>query len=524
MDSGTSAARAEALDLIRVSDSVRRHLLPVSLLALTAAGLTALISRQAPPTYQASSSMVAVRSDSGNSLIDNTLVTAPTLPTGALQEALGSPEVLREIRQGLPSTTLSPAERLDLNRRLDQSRQQEGRSLTLISRLDEQRNGVYEVQARASTPGAASAFADATVRALMAWDTRRATASVTRARQSVEQRLAAITAQLGGTPRLTDRADLVASRAVLARDREQLRVLEQAAVGTLTRVGSARQPTEPSSPSPLRDALVAGVLSVLLLLPLAVLRDLARRRVRLVDDLHALNLPVLTVLPRFRPAVWHGGISSALQDARVQRQAAFLRVGSLALLPRQPLQVIAVSGVRRGDGATTVAALLAASLADWGSRVLLIEAGPLSSAQPRLWRARSDGASHPVPVAPRVDLWRQPALARLVAPPEADALREGWRQQYDVVVLDCPPAAEVADTLTLMAGASGVLLVTSAGSASQQELRQTLERARLVSANVLGFVLNRAGTGAQTLGRVPGLPATPGVSDTRPSEALPRLP
>ena len=84
MDSGTSAARAEALDLIRVSDSVRRHLLPVSLLALTAAGLTALISRQAPPTYQASSSMVAVRSDSGNSLIDNTLVTAPTLPTGAL--------------------------------------------------------------------------------------------------------------------------------------------------------------------------------------------------------------------------------------------------------------------------------------------------------------------------------------------------------------------------------------------------------------------------------------------------------
>ena len=102
--------------------------------------------------------------------------------------------------------------------------------------------------------------------------------------------------------------------------------------------------------------------------------------------------------------------------------------------------------------------------------------------------------------------------------------REGWRQQYDVVVLDCPPAAEVADTLTLMAGASGVLLVTSAGSASQQELRQTLERARLVSANVLGFVLNRAGTGAQPLGRVPGLPATPGVGETRPSEALPRLP
>ncbi|WP_189069839.1 P-loop NTPase [Deinococcus radiotolerans] len=517
------------LDLRRISHSVRRFLIPVGIVAATVAGVTLLSSRRAPEVYQATSSMVAARSDTGNTVINNALVTAPTLPTGALQEALGSPEVLRDIQNRLNAAPLGQAEQLDLRRRLLRNAQPDGpRSLKLVSRLDEQRTGVYEVLARAATPAAARAFADATVTALMAWDTQRATDSVTRARESVERRISALDTRLNGTNQ-SGRADQLDLRAQLVRDREQLRVLEQAAVGSLTRVGTAQLPTEPVSPTPMRDALVAGLLSVMLLLPVVVVLDLSRRRVNLIEDLDALDLP-LTVLPRFKRTVLGGGLGPALRHAQVQQQAASLRVGVWAQLPGPQLRVVAVSGLRRGDGASTVAALLAAALAEWGSRVLLIDTDPLGAGQAGLWRARTEAATHPVAVAPRVDLWRQPSLPRLsVEPRKLEALQAEWAQQYEFVILDCPPAGEIADTLLLMARASGVLLVTAPGTASQDNLLRALEQVRLVAARVMGVVMNRGPVSARPAARrgvdvaawAAGDAATPEVA---PTEALSRLP
>jgi Mrp family chromosome partitioning ATPase len=65
------------------------------------------------------------------------------------------------------------------------------------------------------------------------------------------------------------------------------------------------------------------------------------------------------------------------------------------------------------------------------------------------------------------------------------------RRQYDVVLIDSPPALAVTDAVIIGSIADGVVLCFRAGQVLREEVRACRERLTRADVRVLGAVLNR---------------------------------
>jgi capsular exopolysaccharide synthesis family protein len=106
-----------------------------------------------------------------------------------------------------------------------------------------------------------------------------------------------------------------------------------------------------------------------------------------------------------------------------------------------------------------------------------------------------DDALSPVPGSD--SLWT--LGARAISPNPAELLsgnrmREVFdtlKENFDVIIIDSPPALPVTDAVILTAYADAVLLVVAAGQTRRNELKRTAEKLAQANAPVLGIVLNK---------------------------------
>lgn len=92
----TLPSRVQDLDVGTYLRVLRGAMVPILLGALALAALAFVYSRSRPPVYRATASLAALPTSSGNSVINNTLVSAPALPAGVVGRALRSPDVTRD--------------------------------------------------------------------------------------------------------------------------------------------------------------------------------------------------------------------------------------------------------------------------------------------------------------------------------------------------------------------------------------------------------------------------------------------
>jgi Mrp family chromosome partitioning ATPase len=71
-------------------------------------------------------------------------------------------------------------------------------------------------------------------------------------------------------------------------------------------------------------------------------------------------------------------------------------------------------------------------------------------------------------------------------------LIQGFRQVFDVIVLDCPPVMAVSDASIVANAATSVVFVVGAGSTSREGAQVALKRLASVKVRVVGAVLNKA--------------------------------
>lgn len=96
---------------------------------------------------------------------------------------------------------------------------------------------------------------------------------------------------------------------------------------------------------------------------------------------------------------------------------------------------------------------------------------------------------HALTLGPRGD-----DTARLLATPAFAALVQELRSRFDVVLIDTPPSATLADAMQIAGLSDGVLFVSRAGKASRRVVRHTIGRFRSVGAHMLGTILNDVST------------------------------
>ena len=257
--------------------------------------------------------------------------------------------------------------------------------------------------------------------------------------------------------------------------------------------------------------MVLGVLMGLFLANLtALLLEMQDRTLKTIPELkQRFGYQVLGIVPLDILQDSQGGIvvqrepdSFASEIYRmIQTNLKFLA------LKRQPKVILMTSSVP-GEGKSTVAANLAAAMAQLGRKVLLIDGDLRKASQHHLWQIDNksgvkDVIAHKMPLAnvvmqpmKQLDILTAGTIApnplALLDSPEMSELVANARKDYELIVIDAPPLAVTADVLTLSKLADGIVFVSRPGVVEQESAelaKETLANANL-SQQVLGMVIN----------------------------------
>lgn len=224
----------------------------------------------------------------------------------------------------------------------------------------------------------------------------------------------------------------------------------------------------------------------------ALLTGRADRRLH-GDEWDELPAPVLVRVPNSRSAPRNAPMGPERADPQIAD--AFAALGARVLLDRsgEGAHIVIVSSARSGEGKSTVAANLAAGLAQGGRRVVLLDADMRRPTQAEIFpqlRSRP-GLSQILMGATQVE------HALTLAAPNLAAIGSGPRQSNastllasiafrtlverltgicEVLVIDTPPVLAVADALAIAPHAQQVLLCARVGTSNTEEIEQAHAR------------------------------------------------
>lgn len=313
----------------------------------------------------------------------------------------------------------------------------------------------------------------------------------------------------------------VAELAKQVRDRESAAASGQPAAPAIPRLSlvpldAATVPTQPASPG-LALATIFGLAGGLLLAyASALLRNHLDRRLRTADDVERLSsLPVIAGLPveaklkgdrgsATGAVAKPGGVGQSPAFAESLRE---LRTNLAFLDVDNPPRIIVVSSSVSGEGKSTVAANLAATMAAAGEKVMLVDGDLRHPSLAMMFDVVPGvGVTDILTGKAEVDEVLQqrddmPNLSILGAgriPPNPSELLSSHAMKHLInslaqrgtVIIDAPPLLPVTDAVLLSRIADGAIVVVRAGRTTTDQLRKALGNLRKVNASILGTLVN----------------------------------
>lgn len=383
-----------------------------------------------------------------------------------------------------------------------------------VSARVEAQSNLIIIQASSHNPRLAQAEANAVANADVAYVRDQERARFAAAASQLRSQLASVQHSS------TDQAE----RAAYADQIARLKSLVKFAQGAQVTEG-ARLPKNPTSPNPVRDSILAGLVGLTLAVIIAFLRSALDRRVRSARQIQ--RELGLTLLGRIGASAMGRAAASKSGRRRMTPEdlEAFriLQSNLEYLAPGRELKSIAVTSPLPQEGKSTVAAALAFTSYWTGRRTLLIEADlrrPSIAArtgipsEPGLHELLTESATlsqvvHRMPISPQskngdrpdielpesVSLDVIPAGSKPQLPAEllgseafAELLKEA-AQYYDMVILDTAPLLPVADTLKVLPRVEAVLVCVRVGRTRGEEIRATRDALEHLPERPAGLVL-----------------------------------
>jgi capsular exopolysaccharide synthesis family protein len=277
------------------------------------------------------------------------------------------------------------------------------------------------------------------------------------------------------------------------------------------------------APTPVRNAVLALLVGLILGVAVALLRNTLDRTIRTEDEIErALALPLLARIPTDRRA--RAKEQLAMLEERSNYSAEAFRILRTNLeLANIDLQarVLLVSSATSGEGKSTTAANLAIAIGRAGRSVALVD---LDLRRPTLatyfgfggrpgvtdvLQGRLNVASALAPVrlpTPDPSMSRRSQMAGRISvltagtPPASNPgelisserlapMLDELREQFDVVLVDTPALLEVGDAMRLMSEVDGVVVVVRMGTVDTRGLKELARNLETVPTPKLGFVV-----------------------------------
>lgn len=413
---------------------------------------------------------------------------------------------------------------------------------------------VVEVTVRSGDPRTAQILADAYIDAYVSTRREQAIDSLEAAGEQLQATVDELQAQIDAmSADLPQRQTLIDQQAKFNERLDQLQIDAALTTGGASVVQSADLPTDPVEPRPLRTAVLAGFVGLLLGLGAAFLVDYLDDSLRRTEDIEALTgVPVLAVVP-VEPPPDNRPIAISEPNEFAVEVYRGLRTSVQFLGLDKPLRVIQVTSSVPGEGKTTTATNLAVVLSQAGFQTVLVDA---DLRRPRVHEVFNvplrPGLTDTLVASEAVEmalnhldrLHLVPAGSMAPNPSEMlssnrfEALIKNLASRYQYVIIDSAPVLPVADAIALSRAVDGVLVVGEANRTSRRTLSEGLGRLEQVGAPVIGFVLNRAAerssqgygygygytykahSAAGPTTPIPSSPAVTTTSDGRPAERV----
>lgn len=305
-------------------------------------------------------------------------------------------------------------------------------------------------------------------------------------------------------------ADEVQARDLRARA-DQLTTLAALQTGNAELVQPAEVPTTAVSPKPTRNTLFGFVLGGLIGALLVLLFERLDRRIKEVGDLERIyQLPVLAAVPESK--AYAGFDQERIAGTGVEGEAfRLLRARLRYFNVDHQIKSVLITSAAPSDGKTTVSVYLALASARAGARVLFVEAdlrrpvlagkvgcrpapglaevlGHVTSIEDATQEFALEAASGSLDILTAGA--NPPNPSELLESSTMRELMRTFQDEYDLVIVDSPPLAIVADAIPLIAQVSGVIIVSRLGQSTRDGaalLRQQLEN---LDSPLLGVVAN----------------------------------
>ena len=292
-------------------------------------------------------------------------------------------------------------------------------------------------------------------------------------------------------------------------------------------VDAARVPTSPSKPNIPRNLALGFLMGIMGGVVFAFVLELLDSTVRTPEQVQMISaLPSLGIVPLSsgatrkgkappllpgKSAVARGGVGLiAYSRPRSEIAEAYraLRTSILLSSLGAPPKVILVTSALPQEGKTTTSMNSAIVLAQKGGKVLLVDAdlrrpgvhqtmGMSSRAGLSTLLTGSDKGENLIQTSRQLkNLFILPAGPTPPQPAEllgSDLMRsllQHWREEYDHIVIDTPPALTVTDAVLLSPAVDAVILVIRSGRTPKDALRRARDLLAQVNARVMGVVVN----------------------------------
>lgn len=273
----------------------------------------------------------------------------------------------------------------------------------------------------------------------------------------------------------------------------------------------ATVPGSPSFPKPMLFAVAASVLGMLFGLLLVWFLEQADSTIRSGDEIRsALGLPCLALVPMLRRGILgRHRVEDYVARKPLSPFSESMRTLRAALwLGTDPPRIVVITAARPGEGKTTTAVALARSAAMNGERVLLIDCDIRLPSVGKVFRA--EGAPGVTDLllgqAAYEQILRRDHLTGLDYIPAGAAevhslglfmseamatLLEQVRRDYDLVVMDAPPALAMADARVVSRLADATLLCVKWRDTPRSVVRNSLALLEDAKARVVGAALTQ---------------------------------